>query len=39
MNIFVSGLNYSLTSAELTELFNQYGAVTSAKVITDRETG
>ncbi|MFN8698028.1 MAG: RNA recognition motif domain-containing protein [Flavobacteriales bacterium] len=38
MNIFVSGLNYSLTSAELTELFAQYGNVTSAKVITDRET-
>lgn len=39
MNIFVSGLNYSLTSDELTELFTQYGAVASAKVITDRETG
>jgi len=39
MNIFVSGLNYSLTSDELTELFTQYGAVSSAKVVTDRDTG
>ncbi|MCC6599064.1 MAG: RNA-binding protein [Crocinitomicaceae bacterium] len=39
MNIFVSGLNYSLTSEELNALFSQYGAVTSAKVVTDRETG
>lgn len=39
MNIFVSGLNYSLTSEELTALFSQYGSVTSAKVVTDRETG
>lgn len=39
MNIFVSGLNYSLTSEELNSLFAQYGAVTSAKVVTDRDTG
>ena len=39
MNIFVSGLNYSLTSDELTELFTQYGAVSSAKVVTNRDTG
>jgi RNA recognition motif-containing protein len=39
MNIFVSGLNYSLTSDELSALFSQYGAVTSAKVVTDRDTG
>lgn len=39
MNIFVSGLNYSLTSEELTDLFAQYGAVTSAKVISDKMTG
>jgi RNA recognition motif-containing protein len=39
MNIFVSGLNYSLTSEELTEIFSQYGSVTSAKVIMDKMTG
>lgn len=39
MNIFVSGLNYSLTSEELNEIFSQYGAVSSAKVIMDKMTG
>jgi RNA recognition motif-containing protein len=39
MNIFVSGLNYSLTSEELNEIFAQYGAVTSAKVVMDKMTG
>lgn len=39
MNIFVSGLNYSLTSEELNEIFSQYGSVTSAKVIMDKMTG
>lgn len=39
MNIFVSGLNYSMTSEELTEVFTPFGAVTSAKVVTDRATG
>ncbi len=39
MNIFVSGLNYSMTSEELTDVFAPFGAVTSAKVVTDRATG
>jgi cold-inducible RNA-binding protein len=39
MNIFVSGLPFSLSSDELTQLFSKHGAVDSAKVITDRETG
>ncbi len=39
MNIFVSGLNYSMTSDELSEIFGQYGSVVSAKVIEDRATG
>jgi RNA recognition motif-containing protein len=39
MNIFVSGLNYSLSSEELNEIFAQYGSVTSAKVIMDKVTG
>lgn len=39
MNIFVSGLPFSLSSDELSQLFSKHGAVDSAKVITDRETG
>ena len=39
MNIFVSGLNYSMSSEELQEVFTPFGAVTSAKVIMDRATG
>lgn len=39
MNIFVSGLNYSMSSEELQEVFTPYGAVASAKVIMDRATG
>jgi RNA recognition motif-containing protein len=39
MNIFVSGLNYSMSSEELSEVFSQFGAVASAKVVTDRATG
>lgn len=39
MNIYVSGLNFSTTSESLQDLFAEYGEVTSAKIITDRETG
>ncbi|MDZ4822023.1 MAG: RNA-binding protein [Flavobacteriales bacterium] len=39
MNIFVSGLPYSLSSDELSQLFSQHGAVDSAKVVSDRDTG
>ncbi|MEM7038659.1 MAG: RNA-binding protein, partial [Bacteroidota bacterium] len=39
MNIFVAKLAFDTTSEELTELFEQYGTVDSAKVIIDRETG
>jgi len=39
MNIYVSNLNFSTTSESLQELFAAYGEVTSAKIITDRETG
>jgi RNA recognition motif-containing protein len=39
MNIFVSGLNYSLSSDELNNIFAEFGAVTSAKVVTDKMTG
>jgi RNA recognition motif-containing protein len=39
MNIFVSGLNFSMSSDELSEVFAQFGAVASAKVVTDKATG
>jgi RNA recognition motif-containing protein len=39
MNMYVSNLSFHTTDDDLRTLFNQYGAVSSAKVITDRETG
>lgn len=39
MNIYVSHLNFSTTSESLQDLFATYGEVTSARIITDRETG
>ncbi len=39
MNIYVSNLNFSTKSESLQELFAEYGEVTSANIITDRETG
>jgi RNA recognition motif-containing protein len=39
MNIFVAKLNFKTTSEDLQALFEQFGAVTSAKVVTDQETG
>jgi len=39
MNIFIAGLSYSITDADLNDLFGEYGDITSAKVIMDRETG
>ena len=38
-NLYVGNLPFSTTSAELEELFAAHGSVTSAQVITDRETG
>lgn len=38
MNIFVAGLSYQISDADLKELFEEYGEVSSAKIITDRET-
>ena len=37
--LYVGSLPYSTTEAQLTDLFSQYGAVTSAKVISDKFTG
>lgn len=39
MNIYISNLNFKVTSEELGQLFADFGNVTSAKVINDRETG
>ncbi len=38
-NIYVGNLAWSVTNEDLLELFGQYGKVTSAQVISDRETG
>ncbi|HCM78049.1 MAG TPA: RNA-binding protein [Cytophagales bacterium] len=39
MNIFVARLNFKTGHDLLEKTFAQYGEVTSAKIITDRETG
>ena len=39
MNIYVGNLPFSYVSADLEKLFTQYGAVESAQVVTDRNTG
>ena len=39
MNIYVSNLSFNTNDAELQDLFAKFGTVSSAKVITDRETG
>jgi cold-inducible RNA-binding protein len=36
--LYVGGLAYSVTDAQLQQLFAGHGTVESAKVITDRET-
>ncbi|HSM43800.1 MAG TPA: RNA-binding protein [Acidimicrobiia bacterium] len=38
-NIFVGNLPFSTSSPELEELFGQYGTVSRAQVISDRDTG
>ena len=39
MNIFVGNLAFSTTDHDLRQLFEQYGAVDTINVITDRDTG
>ncbi len=39
MNIFVSNLGFHVENADLKNMFTPFGEVTSAKVITDAETG
>jgi RNA recognition motif-containing protein len=38
INIYVGNLPYSMTDGELEDLFTEFGAVQSAKVIFDRDT-
>ena len=38
-NIFVGNLNFSATEEGVRSLFERYGAVNSARIMTDRETG
>jgi RNA recognition motif-containing protein len=37
--LFVRNLSFSCADGDLGDLFTQYGEVTSAKVVMDRETG
>ncbi|WP_288902445.1 RNA-binding protein [uncultured Alistipes sp.] len=39
MNIYISNLNFATKDESLRNLFAGYGDVSSANVITDRETG
>lgn len=39
MNLFIAGLPFDVDDQELKELFEEFGEVTSAKVILDKETG
>lgn len=39
MKLYVGGLAYSVTDKELEELFAEHGAVVSAVVIKDRDSG
>ncbi|MCP5556776.1 MAG: RNA-binding protein [Verrucomicrobiaceae bacterium] len=39
MNLYVSNLSYNLTDDELSAEFSAFGAVSSARVVKDRESG
>lgn len=39
MNMYVSNLGFHTSDDDLRKLFEPFGQVSSAKVITDRETG
>jgi RNA recognition motif-containing protein len=38
MNIFVSNISFKVREQALTDLFSQYGQVTSVRIIKDKET-
>ena len=39
MNLYISNLSYNISDEDLRLLFADYGEITSAQVIMDRETG
>jgi len=39
MNIYVGNLNYKVRDEDLKEIFEEYGEVTLAKVLQDKQTG
>ena len=39
MNIYVGSLHFKMSEAELKEAFEEYGEVTSAKIIIDKYSG
>ena len=39
MNIYVGNLSYNVTEEDLRALFTEFGDVSSAKLIMDRDTG
>ena len=39
MNLYISNLSYNISDEDLRQLFADYGEITSAKVIMDREPG
>lgn len=39
MNLYIGNLNFNIDQSMLFELFGEYGDVSSAHVVSDRETG
>jgi RNA recognition motif-containing protein len=39
VNLYVGNLNFDTTEEDLRQAFSAHGTVTSARIITDRETG
>ena len=39
MEIYVGNISFGLTEGDLQDAFEQYGAVSQLKIITDRDTG
>ncbi len=39
MNIYVGNLSYSVTEDDLKNVFNEFGEVSSASIITDKYSG